>query len=83
MKGQADVITISEIGDTGTGIPSQIPGKIFGPIFISKKRGSGFGLTVSARIIDQHGGWLEFDNRVRQGKIFRIMLPVGKKKPTT
>jgi signal transduction histidine kinase len=37
--------------------------------------GSGLGLAIATRIIDQHGGRLEFDSQVGRGTVFRIVLP--------
>jgi len=82
LKGKADAVAIIEVEDTGAGIPSELQGKIFDPFFTTKKRGSGLGLAIAARIIEQHGGRLEFDTRAGQGTIFRIVLPAARKEPT-
>jgi len=81
LKGNADAVTIIEVEDTGDGIPEEIQAKIFDPFFSTKPQGNGLGLAVSAHIIELDGGRLEFDSRVGQGTIFRIMLPALPKKP--
>ena len=61
--------------DTGPGIPLEIRGKIFDPFFSTKGDGTGLGLAIAARIIDKHGGNLEFDTQLGEGTTFRIVLP--------
>lgn len=75
LQGKDAAVTLIEVEDNGPGIPEQIQANIFDPFFSTKERGSGLGLAVSAGIIEAHGGRLEFDSRVGQGTIFRIVLP--------
>jgi len=67
-------ITI-EIIDTGHGIPDRIRDKVFGPFFSTKEDGSGLGLVVTRRIIDQHGGTIEFVSEPGKGTDFSIHIP--------
>jgi len=57
----------------------EIRGKIFDPFFSTKGDGTGLGLAIAARIIDKHGGNLEFDTQLGKGTIFRIVLPPATK----
>lgn len=69
------MVTISII-DSGPGIPEGIGEKIFSPFFTTKKQGTGLGLSVSKRIIEQHpGGSLEVKSHQQQGTVARIILP--------
>lgn len=81
LNGNEAAVTIIEVEDTGPGIPEEIREKIFDPFFSTKPRGSGLGLATSARMIEQHGGRLEFDSQVGRGTIFRIVLPTLPKEP--
>ncbi len=50
------------IADDGPGIPEENREKIFEPFFTTKKRGTGLGLPISKKIINDHGGTLEVDS---------------------
>jgi signal transduction histidine kinase len=62
-----------EITDSGPGIPDEIKDKIFDPYFTTKEKGTGLGLAMVYRIIQDHGGKIEFDTGPR-GTTFRIDL---------
>lgn len=61
--------------DTGKGIPQSIKGKIFDPFFSTRKKGSGLGLTITRRIIEDHQGQITFESNGR-GTTFFIQLPM-------
>jgi signal transduction histidine kinase len=63
-----------EIDDTGRGIPREIVERIFDSFFTTKPNGTGLGLSVSKRIIEEHGGRLAARN-VPGGASFTINLP--------
>jgi two-component system NtrC family sensor kinase len=67
-----------QIADTGEGIPQGILPRIFDPFFTTKDVGSGtgLGLAVSRRIIEEHEGWIEAANRPGGGAIFTLFLPL-------
>lgn len=73
--------TVSEqvkvvIADTGPGIPAEAQQQIFEPFFTTKTRGTGLGLTVARRIIEEHGGTIQVQSEAAQGTCFVINLPV-------
>lgn len=70
---------IITIADTGPGIPVEMRHKIFEPFFTTKTKGTGLGLTVAHRIIEEHGGMIGFDNQANQGTCFTICLPVTRR----
>jgi PAS domain S-box-containing protein len=74
VKGQAVVITIV---DTGPGIPVEVQPQVFEPFFTTKAKGTGLGLTVARRIIEEHGGAISVENPDTQGTCFIIRLPVN------
>ncbi|HXG12059.1 MAG TPA: ATP-binding protein [Gemmataceae bacterium] len=65
-----------EVTDTGAGIPPEIRPKIFQPFFSTKKEGTGLGLNICRRLIEQMGGAIDFESEVGRGTTFRITLPV-------
>ena len=65
-----------EIADTGVGIAEGNIDKLFDAFFSSKSTGSGLGLTVSAQIINNHGGTIEVMRGVPRGTVFVIKLPL-------
>lgn len=70
-KGRVAVI------DSGCGIPEKHRGDIFAPFFTTKKMGSGLGLAVCKRIIDQHqGSSFDFETTEGKGTRFQIGLPL-------
>lgn len=67
-----------EIADTGVGIKEEDMDKLFDAFFTSKSTGSGLGLTISAQIINNHGGTIEAKKREPKGSMFTIKLPAKK-----
>ena len=65
-----------KIADTGIGISEDDIDKLFDAFFSSKSTGSGLGLTVSAQIINNHGGTIEVKKREPKGTVFIIKLPM-------
>jgi len=68
-----------EIADTGTGIPQEIIGKIFDPLYTTKAKGIGLGLAVCKSIIDRHEGQIDVVSKVGEGTTFMIKLPLKAK----
>jgi len=62
--------------DTGPGIPPHILKEIFKPFITTKHRGTGLGLSVSRRIVEDHGGWIKAESAPGQGATFRVFLPL-------
>ncbi len=63
--------------DNGVGIPVNHLNKIFDPFFTTKKVGTGLGLAVSHRIVQDHNGMIEVESNEKRGTNFRITLPVA------
>jgi signal transduction histidine kinase len=66
---------ILETQDTGKGIPLDVQKRLFDPFFTTKESGTGLGLSIAARIVEKHGGALEFQTQVNRGTTFGIVLP--------
>jgi signal transduction histidine kinase len=73
VSGQAVEVRVS---DNGPGIPAHVVSNIFAPFFTTKSRGAGLGLSISRRIVEDHGGWIGVESAVGEGTTFRIVLPV-------
>jgi signal transduction histidine kinase len=71
----ADGVEIT-IADNGRGVPNSIRGTLFEP-FVSqgKENGTGLGLTVVQKIIQDHGGEVAVERTSPEGTVFRITLP--------
>ena len=72
--GKLDAI-ILEVIDTGKGIPSEVQKRLFDPFFSTKDTGTGLGLPIAARIVEKHGGALQYQTEVNHGTTFGIVLP--------
>ena len=69
---------VTEVTDTGTGIPAAIRERIFEPFFTTKPvgRGTGQGLAIARTIVDRHGGTIDFECGSEGGTTFRLRLPI-------
>jgi two-component system, NtrC family, sensor kinase len=67
-----------EIADNGAGIPADVLPKIFDPFFTTKAigQGTGVGLSISHKIIQEHGGRILVDTEAGIGTVFTILLPI-------
>lgn len=74
MAEQSDGIVI-QIQDQGPGIDSEIADKIFDPFFSRREGGTGLGLAVVHRIIQEHGGKIKVESRQGYGTAFKLDLP--------
>ena len=70
-----------EVEDNGKGIPEEIRSKIFDPFFTTKPvgEGTGLGLSLTYKIIQDHDGEIDLDSRVGQGTRFRVYFPLYNK----
>jgi two-component system NtrC family sensor kinase len=75
---QHDNVLTIELTDTGSGIPADVLPRIFEPYFSTKSAadGTGLGLPITRRIIENHGGTMEVHSEVGVGTTFVITLPV-------
>jgi signal transduction histidine kinase len=64
------------IEDSGPGVPAESREQIFNPFFTSKKDGVGLGLSIVAKIVDDHHGWIRLESEYQGGARFHLFLPV-------
>jgi len=63
------------IWDNGPGVPEDIRSYLFDPFVTTKAKGTGLGLAMVAKIVNDHGGVIECDTEQRQ-TAFRILMPM-------
>jgi len=75
-----DRFLVVEVEDTGSGFSAGESARLFDAFYSTKKRGhgTGLGLTISRRIIKDHGGTIAAEARPDKGARFMIRLPVAK-----
>ena len=72
-----DSVTIG-ISDTGPGIPANIRDVIFEPFAtFGKEKGSGLGLAMAKKAVEDHGGAITLESAPGMGTTFTIRLPIG------
>ena len=71
-------MAVTEVQDTGTGIPEKVLAKIFDPFFTTKAagHGTGLGLAVVKKIVDLHGGAIAIRNVPPGGARVTVALKV-------
>ena len=62
--------------DTGAGVPKETLDKLFTPLFTTKAKGMGFGLSICKRIVEAHGGKITAESTVGEGTTFKILVPI-------
>jgi PAS domain S-box-containing protein len=63
------------VADTGPGIPEEFREKVFEPFFTTRGSGTGIGLSISRKIVSEHGGTLRAGASEQGGALFTILLP--------
>jgi len=65
------------VEDSGPGVPPEMREQIFNPFFTSKKDGVGLGLSIVAKIVDDHRGTIRLDSDSTRGARFRVFFPLA------
>jgi PAS domain S-box-containing protein len=68
---------VVEIADTGVGIPADQARHVFNPFFTTKPSGTGLGLALVHKIVEDHGGSVSFRGTPSGGTTFTVTLPVA------
>lgn len=69
-----------QIEDNGPGIPDHLKAHLFDPFVTTKPHGTGLGLALVAKIINDHGGIIECDSEPGR-TVFRVLLPMQERVP--
>jgi signal transduction histidine kinase len=83
LRGRPQEVIVLEVQDTGTGIPAEVQERLFDPFFTTKAAGTGLGLSIAMRILERHGGTLQFQTAPGRGTTFGIVLPIPSAEPRT
>jgi signal transduction histidine kinase len=75
LGGRLQPVITLEVSDTGPGVPEGLEQQIFDPFFSTKEGGTGLGLPIAARIVEKHGGQLQFSSQHTRGTTFSAVLP--------
>jgi len=67
-----------EIHDTGPGIDPQDLASVFDPFFTTKEAGTGLGLTIVRKIVDQHAGEVHLESERGKGTRVEVTIPTGR-----
>jgi two-component system, sporulation sensor kinase E len=73
--GHEDGFVFVRFTDTGRGIPDDVLSKIFDPFVSTRDDGTGLGLTIVHRIVDEHDGHIEVTSEPDVGTAFTVWLP--------
>jgi signal transduction histidine kinase len=63
------------VEDSGPGVAPELREQIFNPFFTSKKDGVGLGLSIVAKIVDDHRGTIRLENNTPRGARFHVFFP--------
>jgi signal transduction histidine kinase len=74
LRMDPDAVAV-EVRDTGPGISPENLERVFYPYFTTKERGTGFGLAIAYRIVEEHGGSMSAASPPDGGARFTVRLP--------
>ena len=70
---------VIEISDNGPGVPPAIRHRLFDPFFTTKSEGTGLGLSLSQKIVRDHGGVITVSSTEGKGSSFQVRLPLSQR----
>jgi nitrogen fixation/metabolism regulation signal transduction histidine kinase len=73
---EGDEVAEIAVEDNGPGFQRDLLGQVFDPYVTTKVRGTGLGLAIVRKIVEEHGGYVEADNRAGGGARVRVDLPL-------
>jgi signal transduction histidine kinase len=76
LAGKETKVVVLDIEDNGKGMSLETQKRLFDPFFTTKDTGTGLGLSIAARIVQSHGGVIEYQTAPGLGTTFGIVLPV-------
>lgn len=79
---RADGVVVTEVRDTGPGIPAWVAGRLFRPFVTTKAEGIGLGLSISRSIVEGHGGQIWIGTGHAPGAAIRFTVPIAPRHKT-
>ena len=73
---QQDGLAAVRIRDSGKGIAAEDLPHIFRPFYTTKGHGTGLGLSLARRIVEDHGGRIQVESELEKGSTFTVLLPI-------
>jgi signal transduction histidine kinase len=71
---------IIQVSDNGPGVPVELADRLFQPFAtFGKPGGTGLGLALSKKIVEEHGGTIQCDSKPGKGTTFTLHLPAGER----
>jgi signal transduction histidine kinase len=77
LSKKSEPVVLLDVIDTGSGVAPDIQERLFDPFFSTKEGGTGLGLAIASRIVDRHGGIIQFSSRKGEGATFTIVVPMA------
>jgi signal transduction histidine kinase len=81
-KGKVTITSVDKNGefsivfsDSGVGVEEEALDKLFNPFYTTKEKGVGLGLSITYRIIEDHGGTIHFTSIINEGSKVSVTLP--------
>lgn len=77
LRGLVGAAAVVEVRDRGPGVPEALRARIFEPFFTTSPHGggTGIGLAVVARVVQEHRGTVTVEDNPGGGAVFRVVLP--------
>ncbi|HZG76692.1 MAG TPA: ATP-binding protein, partial [Paenibacillus sp.] len=77
MSRSASGVSTVRFTDQGSGMPEEVLEKLGEPFYTTKETGTGLGLMVTKRIVQQHGGDVRFSSKLGEGTTVELTLPLA------
>ena len=65
------------VSDNGAGFPEQVKARVFEPYVTTKAKGTGLGLPIVKKIVEEHSGMIQIENIQPRGARVSITLPAS------
>ena len=70
-------MAVIQVEDTGKGIADENLAKIFDPFYTTKEEGTGLGLSLCQKIVEDHGGRITVHSELGMGTTFTLRMPLA------